>query len=332
MKTTSEFEFPPEQEQAFRKARRLAWITIAYLISVAVVMYLVMGSSQAMKTAWLEDVLSLVPAFVFLVASRIAVWRPSKDFPYGFHRAVSIAFLCASLALLFMGLYLLGESIVKLAKAEHPTIGAVSFFGRTFWLGWLMIPALLWSSIPAMILGRMKLPVAEKIHDKVLHTDASMNKADWLTAAAALIGVLGIGLGYWWTDAVAAAIISLEISRDGFRNLKQVIYDLMDKRPTTIDYSQPDDVPEKIRGRLESFPWVKEAAVRMREEGHVYFGEAFVVVSDERNLTEKLHRAAEECADLNWRVHDLVITPVLSLDNGDAREGNGRQLLGREEK
>lgn len=36
------------------------------------------------------------------------------------------------------------------------------------------------------------------MHDKVLHADAKMNKADWMTAAAALVGVLGIGLGWWW--------------------------------------------------------------------------------------------------------------------------------------
>jgi cation diffusion facilitator family transporter len=323
MKTTPDFEFPPEQKAALNKARKLEWITISYLISVIVVMYLAMGSSQAMKTAWLDDMLSLVPSVVFLISSRIAVRPPNKQFPYGFHRAVSIAFLCASLALFFMGGWLLGESIFKLVQAEHPTVGAVTLLGHTFWLGWLMIPALLWSAIPAMILGRLKLPVAKQIHDKVLHTDASMNKADWLTAAAALVGVVGIGLGYWWADSAAAALISLEIIRDGFRNLKHVVFDLMDERPTTVDHQRTDDVPEKIRGRLESLPWVKEAAVRMREEGHVYFGEAFVVVSDEEDLTQRLHRAVEECADLNWRIHDLVITPVLSLGDADPRN-NGR--------
>jgi hypothetical protein len=47
------------------------------------------------------------------------------------------------------------------------------------------------------------------------------------------------------------------------------------------------------------------------------------VVSDEENLTEKLHRAAAECADLSWRVHDLVIIPVLSLENAEARKNHG---------
>ncbi len=325
MKTTPDFEFPPEQQETLRKARRLEWITLAYLASVTVVMYLAMGSSQAMKTAWLEDVLSLIPPTVFLVASRIAAWTPSKRFPYGYHRVVSIAFLCASLALFGMGAWLLIEAIHKLVIQEHPTIGGVTLLGATFWLGWLMIPALLWSAVPAMILGRKKLPLAEKIHDKVLHTDAAMNKADWLTAAAALVGVLGIGLGYWWTDAAAAALISLDILHDGFRNLKQVILDLMDESPRTVDRSQLSDIPDRVRKRLKMLPWVKDAAVRMREEGRVYFGEAFVVVSDERDLPQKLYDATKKCIELDWRIHDLVIMPVTSLEENKPSDSQDSQ-------
>ncbi len=322
MRTSPQFEFPPEQQVALRQARRWAWITLGYLASVIVVMYLAMGSSQAMKTAWLEDVLSLAPSIVFLIATHIAVWPPSKRFPYGFHRVVSIAFLVASLALFGMGAWLLIESITKLVQAEHPTIGGVTLFGHTFWLGWLMLPALVWSAVPSIVLGRKKLPLANTLHDKVLHTDANMNKADWMTAAAAMVGVIGVGLGYWWTDAAAAAIISLDILYDGGKNLRQVVFDLMDERPTTVDRATPDELPEKIRRRLKLLPWVKDAAVRMREEGHVYFGEAFVVPRDETNLAAKLQHASQVCRDLNWRVHELVImpTPALeaALEGGDA--------------
>ena len=42
----------------------------------------------------------------------------------------------------------------------------------------------------------------------MLYADAKMNKADWLTATAAMVGVVGIGVGLWWVDAVAAIAIS----------------------------------------------------------------------------------------------------------------------------
>jgi len=45
-----------------------------------------------------------------------------------------------------------------------------------------------------------------------------MNKANWLTAGAAMVGVVGIGFGLWWADAAAAAIIPLDITEDGVSN------------------------------------------------------------------------------------------------------------------
>ena len=67
---------------------------------------LVLGSSQAMKTAWIEDLLSLIPPIAFLLAVRFNTRGPTRRFPYGFHRTVSIAYLCSALALFLMGTYL----------------------------------------------------------------------------------------------------------------------------------------------------------------------------------------------------------------------------------
>lgn len=308
------FEFPPEQFEALRKARRLAWWTIAYLVTVVVLMYLVMGSSQAMKTAWLEDMLSLVPPIVFLFASYAALWKPNRRHLYGYHRAVSVAFLIAATALFLMGSWLLFESIRKLISAEHPSVGSVTFFGTTFWLGWLMLPVLLWSVVPVVFLGRAKLKLAETIHDKVLHTDAMMNKADWMTGAAAMAGVLGIGFGWWWADAVAAAVISLDILHDGYTSLKEVVRRLLDEVPRTVDRHQPDPLPARVHDWLLQQDGVKQALVRLREEGHVYYGEAFVVPQSGEIDVARLDDLGRRLQELDWRLHEVVLVPVLSLE------------------
>jgi divalent metal cation (Fe/Co/Zn/Cd) transporter len=198
MRRSRSAELPPELQQTLRKARRLEWLTIAYLVSAVVLLALVLGSSQALKTAWAEDLLSLIPPIAFLLAMRFNSRAPTERFPYGFHRIVSIAHLCSALALFVMGTYLLIESIIKLVTAEYPTINSVELFGQTIWLGWLMLPALAWSGLPAVFLGRAKIPLAEELHNKVLYADAKMNKADWLTAGAAMVGIVGIGFGLWW--------------------------------------------------------------------------------------------------------------------------------------
>jgi cation diffusion facilitator family transporter len=315
------YELPPDKLPAYRRAIRLEWVTIVYLITAVVAIYVTLGNSQAMKTAWLEDILSLIPPIVFLIASRIRSRPPNQTFPYGYHRAVSIAYLWASLALFMMGGFLLFDALLKLVAAEHPSIGTVEVFGHHVWLGWLMEAALLWSALPAIFLGRAKLPLARQLHDKVLYADAKTNKADWLTATAAMAGVLGIGVGLWWADAVAAAIISIDILFDGLQNVRTVVTDLMDKRPTTLD-DAVDPLPARVENQLRKHAWVKDARARLREEGHVYFGEVFLVPSDETNLVEKLEQAHEEVHDLDWRLHDVVITPTREL--GD-REGQGPQ-------
>jgi cation diffusion facilitator family transporter len=313
MKTLSAFEYPEELMPVYRKARRLEWITVAYILSAATFVFLTMGNSQAMKTAWFEDLLSLTPSVSFLIASRLALKEPNDEFPYGYHRAASIAYLCSAVALLAVGGFLLVDSSITLLKAERPTIGTVMLFGRPVWLGYLMIAAMLWSTFPSLYLGRVKLPLAEQLHDKNLYTDAEMNKADWMTAVAAIFGVVGIGFGLWWADAAAAAIISLDIVRDGYSNLRQAVFDLMNQMPKTVDEQKPDPLIGQVQDTLKNQPWVRDSTVRLREEGHVYFGEGFVVCADDADLTGKLEDLSREVEGLDWRIQEFVITPVRQL-------------------
>jgi cation diffusion facilitator family transporter len=293
-----------------RRAVRLERLSIAYLLSAILVVFLTLGNSQAMKTVWVEDILSLIPPVSFLFATRYQTRPPDRQFPYGYHRATSVAYLAGSVALLAFGLFILGDSLLKLATFEHPSVGSVVLFGHQIWLGWLMIPTLVWSGVPALFLGRAKLPLARGLHDKALFASAEMMRADWLTAAAAVAGILGIALGLWWADAVAASFIAFDISRDGLTNLRQVIKDLMDHIPMRVDHSAVDPLPARVESFMERLPWVKEARVRFREEGHVYFGEIYVVPSTETNLTANVERAHDELERMDWRLHDVVIAPV----------------------
>jgi len=312
-------ELPPDLRRTLRRARRLEWLTFVYMASAVILLALVLGSSQAMKTAWIEDLLSLIPPVAFLVAARFNTRGPTRRFPYGFHRIVSIGHLCSALALFVMGAYLLAESVSKLITMEYPTINSVELFGRTIWLGWLMLPALAYSALPSVFLGRAKIPLAEELHNKVLYADAKMNKANWLTAGAAMVGVVGIGFGLWWADAAAAALISLDITKDGVANLRRAVVDLMDQAPTTVDGDDPDPLRDKLASMLQDLDWVEEVDLRLREEGQVYFGEALVVPSDETNITEKIEDALERARDLDWRIHDLSLTPVREVPEPDER-------------
>lgn len=307
-------ELPDEQQVALRKAIRIEWITIAFLTASTLLVYLVLGNSQAMKAAWVEDMLSILPPVSFLIAARAIRKRPSEEHPYGFHRAIGIAHVVAAVALTVMGAYLMVDSAVGLVTVEHPSIGGFDFFGQTIWLGWVMIVAMVLTALPPVYLGRVKMKLAEKLHDKVLYADADMNKADWMTALAAAVGVAGIGVGWWWADAVAALGISASILHDGVRNTKAAVSALMDRRARTYDDTAPHPVAKRLDDYLKSLEWTTDARSRIRDEGHVFHVESFVVPVDGRMPSlNQLEGARLACVELDWKIQDMVLVPVSAL-------------------
>jgi divalent metal cation (Fe/Co/Zn/Cd) transporter len=161
-----------------------------------------------------------------------------------------------------------------------------------------------------MWLGHKKLPLAKKLHNKVLYADATTQKADYLTAFAAIVGILGVGIGFWWADAAAALFISISVIKDGIENLKNAVADLMDRRPMGIESKNPDPLVSEIKEMVASWQWVEATQVRFREHGQVYFGEVFIIAKPLTDSNKEIPRAVKEIKDYHWKIHDVVISIV----------------------
>lgn len=304
-------DLPPEQQEAMRRAVWLEGITIAVMLATIAAVYAVSGQSQAMKVAWIEDTLSLLPPIAFLVAARIAHRAPSARFPYGLHRAVGIGHLVAGVALLTMGLFLVVDSGSGLLTGERPPLGVVEIGGQVIWVGWLMVAVMALSCVGPVILGRMKTAPAAALHDKVLFADSDMNRADWKTGIATIVGVLGIGMGLWWADAVAALVVSVSILRDGWANVRGAIEGLIDARPTRYDGTDPHPLVDEIDETLGGVAWARDHGVRVRDEGHIFHVEAFLVPAEGQQVTvDRLLDVRRRLSELSWKVGDVVVTVV----------------------
>lgn len=314
MRRLDKRSLPPKQGRELRRAIRLEWITILALTFDVIVLFVVMGQSQAMKTAWMDNLLSLVPPIVFLGAERYRHRPANRKFPYGFPRAVSLAFLIASTALAAMGAYLLIEAVVTLIQAEKVVIDDVTLFGHKMWAGWPMMVASAWSGITAAVIAHRKLPIAKKLQNRVLAADASMGKADWMVSVATIAGVVGLGFEIWWADAVAAGIISINILHDGVKHLREGFTEFLDRAPEPVDTDIEEPVVKQVERYFESLGWVKEFVVRVHERGEIFVGSVFVVPTDEENLIERIEDAIEHVERLHWRMGEFMITPVSSLD------------------
>lgn len=297
-----------------RRAGRLAWASIVLLGAVTVMMYAASGNSQVMKTAWIEDVLSMVPPIALLFALRAARKPPDAEYVNGHWRAFDITFLVSAVALTGVGIGLVYDGLSVLVKGEHTTIGGVEIGGRLIWHGWVMIAALLASAVPPVLLGRAKLKLARRLQLKPLHTDADMNKADWMTALAGIGGIIGIGFGLWWADAAAAIVIAGSVLKDGASNLKHAMRDLLDARAEALERGQLEPLTAEVRKAVERLDWVDRCDLRLHEEGMRLSGVLLLATSDEANVRARLREAEAVARAVHWRIDEVTATLVEAGD------------------
>lgn len=299
---------PREQQRAMQLAVRLQWFNIAYLILTVAVMFTVAGQSKAMRAGWIEDALSMLSPVAFLVGAWVLRKPPTPRYPYGRHRSMAMAHLVGGSALLAMGVYLVGESALGVVSGERPPIGLAVLFGHAFWSGWLMSGVAAVTVIVPFFLGRAKMRLSRVLHDKVLYANAQMNKADWSTGLATSVGVLGVGLGLWWADAAAAALVGLSIAKDGVDNLRAVTKDLIDGRATTFDQT-PHPLIGRVEEKAREAAWVRDARARIRDQSHVLHTELFLVPTAGAAVTAgQLDDLRARIHQLDWKLHDVVVT------------------------
>jgi cation diffusion facilitator family transporter len=315
----------PDAERHVRAGQRLAWISIVYLASTVVLLFMVMGGSQALKTELVEDALSFIPPVLFLVSDRISRKKPNREYPFGFERAVSVGYVGSAAALLAVGIIMLFDGALKLALLEHPSIGGFAIGGKTVWMGWLAIPVLLWCAVPAHFLGRAKARAAKPLHDKNLAANAEMDKANWQSAGAAMLGMVGVSFGLWWADSLAGVLISLEIIRSAWMEVRMSLGDVMDRRPMTVDEQEDDPISDRIDELFRKEPWVRDVVVRVRERGREMTADAHVVPVDNHVSVSDLSSTGERACKLDPRLAEVTIAPVSEIPEDVARARRSEQ-------
>ena len=167
-----------------------------------------------------------------------------------------------------------------------------------------MLAGLVYSVIPPMILGRMKQPIAQRLQDEMLDTDALMQRADWMTGLAGIIGVLGVGLGYWWTDAAAGAFISFSILRDGLTSLRVATAELIDGTPRRLGKIElAHDAKALGEALQELFP---DADIRLRSTGRYIHAEVRGSVPERAPPIEAVWRGEQA---RRWRLAQISFVP-----------------------
>jgi divalent metal cation (Fe/Co/Zn/Cd) transporter len=295
---------PREIRDDMKAAVRLEKWNIFWTITYVAALGLAMGSSQAMKTAWIEDILGLIPPIAFLIGERFEAKAANARYHYGYDRINGLGFLIAAVALAAVGLFLLKDAVTALMAQEHVTIGSTRLWGHDVWLGWFMLAAQAYACIPPFLIGRKEQPLAERLRDKLIHTDALMNKANWQTGLAGVVGVAGLGFGLWWADAAAAALISAGIIWDGWKALKVATSELIDGIPRELGANTMSKEANAIaRALRREFP---DAKVLMRETGRYIRAE---VIGAKPGAGFDPAKFEIDGLDSRWRLDSIAFRP-----------------------
>jgi cation diffusion facilitator family transporter len=232
--------------------------------------------------------------------------RPADDehhYGHGKLESVSALGIIAMLYVLAGGI--LVESYSRLREgAPPPTLSAIPFVVLV-----LDIAVNLWR---ARALHR----AARETKSQALAADALHFASDVLGSLAVIAGLVLIGLGYAWGDAVAAATVAIVIALLGMRLARSTVETLLDRAP--------EGAAEKAAAAIRSVPGVVGVErLRARMVGSTHFIDATVQVPRTFPIdrVDEIKQKAQAAVSAAFDDADLTFTAIpVARDNESVRE------------
>lgn len=192
----------------------------------------------------LADVSTSAVVFVGFRASR----KSGDDtHPYGYERAEDLAGVGIAVVIWASAILAAVESIRKLV--DH---------GSTHHVGWGMAGAVV-GIVGNQVVARYKLLVGRRINSATMIADAKHSWLDALSSAGALLGLIGVAVGWRWADPVAGLVVTAFICHVGWEVSTDVVHRLMD--------GVEPDLVVRAETVAMSVPGVQHAHVRARWTG-----------------------------------------------------------------
>ncbi|MGD1253976.1 cation diffusion facilitator family transporter [Mycobacterium seoulense] len=161
----------------------------------------------------LSDVSTSALVFVGFRASRKL---PSERYPYGYERAEDLAGIGVAVVIWASAAVAAFESVTKLLR-----------HGGTGYVGWGIAAAIV-GIAGNQLVARYKLVVGRRIRSATMVADAKHSWLDALSSAGAMLGLIGVALGWGWADAVAGIVVTGFICHVGWEVTADIAHRLLD--------------------------------------------------------------------------------------------------------
>jgi cation diffusion facilitator family transporter len=207
------------QERAHRRAANRAVavsaIGLALTGAIELAIALVTGSVALLGDA-LHNLSDVSTSFVVFLGFWVSRRQPSATHPYGYERAEDIAGLGVAAVIFASAIFAGVQSYEKL----------ISNAGTTN-LGVGMAAAVI-GMLGNLLVSRYKAHVARQIHSVTMEADANHSWLDTVSSFGALVGLVGVALGYRWADPIAGLAVTLFILHVFWEVTSEIVRHLMD--------------------------------------------------------------------------------------------------------
>lgn len=260
-------------DQAGLRAVQISTAGMLLISLIQLVIALVGGSAGLFADALhnMGDVLTTVALWIAFVISRRAA---NRRYTYGYYRTEDLAGIFIVLVIIASAVAGAFESINKLSSGSVPTQLYLS-----------MVAAAI-GCIGNEALAQYKIAVGKRIHSVPLVADGQHSRIDGLTSLAALIGLIGVKLGWPLADPIAGLVITLVILSVVYSTSRSVLQRLLD----AVD---PHVVPGIIETASSVEGVVTTNEVRARWVGHTLHIALNIEVDPQLTLL-KAHEIAEQ--------------------------------------
>ena len=219
----------------------------------------------------LGDAATTIPLWI---AFRLARWKPTKRFTYGYGRVEDLAGVTILLIILLSAVIAGYESIHRLSNP------------RTVEYLWAVIVASVIGFLGNEAVAIFRIKVGKEIGSAALIADGYHARIDGLTSLAVLFGAAGVWLGYPLADPIIGLVITAAILRILWESGKAVFTRLLDG----VD----PEVIEEIKHTVNRTQGVEDITqTRVRWLGHQLHAEVNIAVTPELSV-EKGHEIAIE--------------------------------------
>lgn len=277
------------------------------LVSLIQLLIALLGGSAGLFADALHnlgDVLTTVALWIaFVVSSRAA----NRRYTYGYYRAEDLAGIFIVLVIIASAVAGAVESVLKLTGGGVPTQIYLSMLAAAI------------GCIGNEALAQYKISVGRRINSVPLVADGQHSRIDGLTSLAALLGLIGVRLGFRLADPLAGLLITLVILSVVYSTSRSVLQRLLD----AVD---PRIVPSIIETASKVEGVEAATGVRARWIGHTLHIVMNIEVDAQLTLL-KAHAIAEEVRHRLFHEIQGVSEVVVHTDPNSAGGEDYHQMM-----